>query len=84
MNEDDLRAAAVFFTGRPFPLSDARTLNVGSAALTKAVQQISGVSDEALGQAHLERGDLGEAAERLLHERVGNGSCITSRVFATS
>ena len=80
LNEDDLRAAAVFFTGRPLPLSDARTLNIGSAALTRAVQEISGVSDEALGQAHLERGDLGEAAERLLHERAGNGFVSPARI----
>ena len=36
LNEDDLRAAAVFFTGRPFALTDARTLNVGWSALMNA------------------------------------------------
>src|SRR5262245_56192581 len=66
LGEDDLRAAAIFFTGRPFALTDARTLNVGWAALMNAVQQISGASDEAIHQAYLDRGDLGEMAERLL------------------
>src|SRR5215471_7717168 len=66
LNEDDLRAAAVFFTGRPFALTDARTMNVGWSALMNAVQQISGASDEDIHQAYLERGDLGEMAERLL------------------
>src|SRR3989449_7528848 len=65
LGEDDLRAAAVFFTGRPFALTDARTLNVGWAALVKAVQDLSGASDEDIHQIYLDRGDLGEMAERL-------------------
>jgi len=66
LNEGDLRAAAVFFTGRPFALADARTLNVGWSALMNAVQQVSGASDEDIHQAYLDRGDLGEMAQRLL------------------
>jgi DNA ligase-1 len=64
--DDDLRAAATFLTGRPFALHDARTLNVGWSALGKAIQQISGVSDAVMHDVYLERGDLGEVAERLL------------------
>src|ERR1700739_5016110 len=63
---EDLRAAAVFFTGKPFALTDARTLNVGWAALVSAVQDLSGASDEDIHQIYLDRGDLGEMAERLL------------------
>src|SRR6267142_2534428 len=66
LNEADLRAAAVFFTGRPFPLTDARTLNVGWSALINAVQQISGASDDVIHQVYLAHGDLGELAEKLL------------------
>src|SRR5262245_21168484 len=66
LQEDDLRAASVFFTGRPFALTDARTLNVGWSALLNAVQKISGAADEDIHQAYLDRGDLGEVAERLL------------------
>src|SRR5207247_4787101 len=66
LNDEDLRAAAVFLTGRPFPLTDARTLNVGWSALVNAVQQISGASDETIHQIYLDRGDLGELAEKLL------------------
>src|SRR5215831_5367830 len=64
--DDDLRAAATFLTGRPFALYDARTLNVGWAALGRAIQELSGASDVAMHDAYLERGDLGEVAERLL------------------
>src|SRR2546423_3912718 len=66
LDEDDLRAAAIFFTGKPFALTDARTLNVGWSALVSAVQDLSGASDEDIHQIYLDRGDLGELAERLL------------------
>jgi len=75
LEEDDLRAAAVFFTGRPFALTDARTLNVGWSALVNAVQGLSGASDEDIHQIYLDRGDLGEMAERLLAFPSGRGRC---------
>ena len=71
--DDDLRAAAVFFTGRPFALTDARTLNVGWSALVNAIQDLSGASDEDIHQIYLDRGDLGEMAERLLPSPSGGG-----------
>src|SRR5881296_3201577 len=71
LSEDNLRAAAVFFTGRPFALTDARTLNVGWSALVNAVQDLSGASDEDIHQIYLDRGDLGEMAERLLASPSG-------------
>src|ERR1041384_5054635 len=73
LNEDDLRAAAVFFTGKPFALTDARTLNVGWSALLNAVQDLSGASDEVIHQIYLDRGDLGELAEKLLASSSGRG-----------
>ena len=63
--DEDLRAAAVYFTGRPFPLADARTLNVGGAALARTVMDVTGASEADLGRAYLEHGDLGDAARRL-------------------
>src|SRR5499427_4649846 len=74
LNEDDLRAASVFFTGRPFALTDARTLNVGWSALMNAVQQISGAGDDQIHDVYLARGDLGEMAERLLASHQSEGS----------
>src|SRR6476661_1732450 len=74
LGEDDLRAAAVFFTGRPFALTDARTLNIGWSALMNAVQQISGASDDEIHQTYLDRGDLGEMAERLLMKHQSEGT----------
>src|SRR5262247_2204230 len=74
LGEDDLRAACVFFTGRPFALTDERTLNVGWSALIEAVQSISKASDEEIHQVYLERGDLGEMAERLLVRHSAEGA----------
>src|SRR3989475_5233869 len=73
LDDDELRAAAVFFTGRPFALTDARTVNVGWSALVNAVQDLSGASDEDIHQIYLDRGDLGELAERLLSSPSGRG-----------
>src|SRR5439155_25942052 len=73
LSEDNLLAAAVFFTGRPFALTDARTLNVGWSALVNAVRDLSGASDEDIHQIYLDRGDLGEMAERLLPSPTGRG-----------
>ncbi|HET9217570.1 MAG TPA: hypothetical protein VFR18_11355, partial [Terriglobia bacterium] len=64
--DPDLRAATIFFTGRPFPLADGRTLNVGGAALARIILSIAGATDADLGEAYIRHGDLGEAARRLL------------------
>jgi len=66
LSDPDLRAAAVFFTGRPFPLVDGRTLSVGGAALARAILDIAGATEADLRNSYLEYGDLGEAARRLL------------------
>jgi DNA ligase 1 len=82
--EDDLRAAAVFFTGRPFPLTDARTLNVGWSALITAIQQISGASDESIHAAYLDRGDLGEVAEQVLAQHAISSAGLSPAAVYTS
>jgi DNA ligase-1 len=90
LSDEDLRAAAVFFTGRPFPLFDARTLNTGWSALLKGIQDLSGASDEQLHQAYLERGDLGEVAEKVLNTSPASSlspsevAAIFSRLVGTS
>src|SRR5262249_36389038 len=80
LNEGDLRAACVFFTGRPFALTDARTLNVGWSALMNALQKISGASDEDIHDAYLARCDLGEMAERRLSAHTREGTLSPSEV----
>ncbi|HEY2381319.1 MAG TPA: ATP-dependent DNA ligase [Terriglobia bacterium] len=77
---DDLRAATVFFAGRPFALTEARTLNIGWSALMNAVQQISGASDEQIHEIYLARGDLGEMVEGLLMGHQAAGELSPSQV----
>ena len=69
LSDDDLRAAAVFFTGRPFPLVEERILSVGGAAIAQVVLEIANATDEDLDKAYLAHGDLGDAANALLPER---------------
>src|SRR5437868_927394 len=66
LSDDDLRAAAVFFTGRPFPLTDARTLNVGGAAILRSIQEITATSDQQIHDSYLTTGDLGETVANVL------------------
>jgi len=82
LSDDDLRAAAIFFTGRPFPLSDDRTLNVGGAALARAILDLAAATEADLGKAYLEHGDLGEAARKLL-PNVGGAKFTPSQVRIT-
>lgn len=58
--------AALFFTGRAFPQSDARSLNVGWALLRRAVSNLCGRDEAEFRAAHRLIGDGGETAESLL------------------
>jgi DNA ligase-1 len=62
---DDAEAAlaAVLLTGKPFAESDRRTLQVGSAALSRLLAQVTGADQAAAFRKH---GDLGAAAFDLL------------------
>jgi DNA ligase-1 len=81
LSDSDLRAAAVFFTGRPFPLTDDRTLNVGGAALARTILDLAGATEAALGDAYLRHGDLGEAARKLLPD-LGQSKFTPSQIRA--
>ncbi len=63
---DELRPAAVFLTGRPFPESDQRAIGLGWAAISSAVAQLSGTSTGALGEAYDRSSDLGQAVADVL------------------
>ena len=58
LSDTDLRASAMFFTGRPFPLCDDRTLNVGGAALARTILDLGGASEADLHDANLQDADL--------------------------
>ncbi len=63
---DAAAMAAVFFTGRPFPQADPRTLNIGVALLRRAVLQATGASEADFRAIYARFRDTGDTVEALL------------------
>src|SRR5215467_5320434 len=63
---EEAAVAAVFFSGRPFPLWEETTLQVGGMQLWRLISELSGKSEEELTAAYRERGDLGAVAAAVL------------------
>ncbi len=66
VDDDDLRWACTFLSGRAFPLGDPRRLMVGWAAIGEVLQGLTRVSGDELQAVYLTHGDLGETAADLL------------------
>lgn len=65
---EDASVAAVFFSGRPFPVWEETTLQVGGSILWRIVAELAGKSEHALTEAYRKHGDLGAVAEAVLPE----------------
>ena len=66
LDEDDLRRAAVYMSGRAFPPSQRRTLGLGWSTLSKVVSYVSRRDEAELGEIFRKHSDLGDwAAEAL-------------------
>jgi DNA ligase-1 len=61
--------SAVFLSGRPFPLWEEATLQIGGRAVWQIVAELSGKDDSALSAAYREHGDLGSVAQQVLPAR---------------
>jgi DNA ligase-1 len=70
LNDEDLRRAAVFMSGRAFSPSKRRTLGLGWAAVSKAVTSISGLDEDELGRIFRKHSDLGDWAGEALSGRT--------------
>ena len=68
---DDAAVAAVFLSGRPFPLWEETTLQVGGALLWRVVEELSGKSEKELTSSYRRLGDLGAVAAEVLTDHVG-------------
>jgi DNA ligase-1 len=64
--DSDLRQAAIFMSGRAFGPSKRVTLGLGWRALNKTVAEISGRSDQELGDIFRKHSDLGDWAGEAL------------------
>lgn len=77
--------AAVFLSGRPFPVWEEATLQVGGALLWRLVKELSGKSEQELSGAYRRTGDLGAvAAEALPNRVVGTGVSTGSPVSSSN
>lgn len=68
LSDNDLRLAARYFAGSPFPLFDQRVLQVGGSALMAALQAVSGEDLDRLQSELVQRGDLGDVAANVLDD----------------
>jgi DNA ligase-1 len=69
--------AAVFFTGRPFPQADPRTLNTGVALLKRAVVQAAGTSEADFRAVYARFRDTGDTTEAILTRAQAGGTGLT-------
>jgi DNA ligase-1 len=70
LDAEALPIAAVFLTGRPFPLSSERTVNVGGALLRDAACALTDIPPEAFDAAYVPLGDVGETVAAVLADRA--------------
>jgi DNA ligase-1 len=66
---EEAATAAVFFSGRPFPMWEETTLQVGGSSLWRIVQELSEKSESDLSAAYRRHGDLGAVAGEVLPPR---------------
>src|SRR3979411_856299 len=70
LDDDDLRRAAVFMSGRAFSPSKRRTLGLGWSAISKVVSSISGLDENELGGIFRKLSDIGDWAGESLQGRT--------------
>ena len=63
---EEAAIAAVFLSGRPFPVWEETTLQVGGECCGRIVAELSGKSEAELTAAYRKFGDLGAVAEAVL------------------
>lgn len=67
---EDAAQAAIFFTARPFPRCEERTLDVGGAQLWQIIAELSGADEQIMGRVYRRHGDLGSMAAELLTDHA--------------
>jgi DNA ligase-1 len=66
LDEDDLRRAAVYMSGRAFPPSQRRTLGLGWSTVSKVISSLSSRDEDELGAIFRKHSDLGDWAGEAL------------------
>jgi DNA ligase-1 len=75
--------SAVFLSGRPFPMWEETTLQVGGSLLWRIVAGLSGRSETELTATYRQRGDLGAVAGEVLPRRQGDDDLSVLQVEST-
>jgi DNA ligase-1 len=70
---DEAAISAVFLSGRPFPVWEETTLQVGGSLLWRIVEELSGKNDQELSAAYRRHGDLGVVAGEVLSAKTSSG-----------
>jgi DNA ligase 1 len=83
LDEDDLRRAAVYMSGRAFPPSQRRTLGLGWSTLSKVVSSVSGRDEDQLGMIFRKHSDLGDWAGEALDGSTRPGPVTLREVGET-
>ena len=76
--------AALYFSGRPFPSFDERTLQVGGALLWRALAEAANANEAKVALIYRKHGDLGAAAAELLSSRKRPQQPLTLAMLAES
>jgi len=75
---EEASVSAVFLSGRPFPVWEETTLQVGGRVLWRIVADLSGQSDAELTAAYRKFGDLGDVTEAVLAASSNTSHAVTS------
>lgn len=67
---EDAALAALYFTGRPFPQTESRTLNFGWSVIKRALLNVTGLNEGDYRRAYLRYSDSGDTAEAILASRT--------------
>src|SRR5260370_28463213 len=66
---DEAATAAIFFSGRPFPMWEETTLQAGGSLLWRLVEELSGKTEEELTAPYSKYGYLGAVAGAVLPDK---------------
>ncbi|HWA85339.1 MAG TPA: ATP-dependent DNA ligase [Opitutus sp.] len=80
---DDAAVAATFLTGRPFPQTDPRNLNLGWSIIKRAVLEVAGINESDYRAAYHRFADTGDATAAVLTGKIPHAAAGTSVPLST-
>src|SRR5215470_3287920 len=83
LDDDDLRRAAVYMSGRAFPPSQRRTLGLGWSTVSKVISSLSSREEEDLGALYRTHSDLGNWAGAALEGSTSSAPVALADVEST-